>query len=666
MGTGALMSLGTRALFANYSALQTTGNNIANANTPGYSRQGVELATAGGQFTGAGFFGKGVDVATVTRSHNQFLTREVASTDALAAADASRAAQLKQLENVFDTGEAGIGHAAGQFLNAFVDVAAKPQDSSARQVALSRADELATRFRAAGQQLDALQSGATLELRTSAKQVSELAQRVAAINEKIVGSVGSGHQPNDLLDQRDQMVREIGKVIQVTSIAADDGSVNLFIGGGQRLVLGSQASQLVTVPDPYDPTRVQLGLKEGATAIAMPEGLITGGSIAGLMRFQNVDLVDARNLLGQMASALAGRVNEQQALGLDLRQPAGAGAAMFNVGKLAVLPAATNAKAGGVDVASMIDGSGARVPTVGLTVTSPSELEASDYELQADPAGAGTYQLKRLRDGLSRTVAAGDVIDGFRIDISAPAPSAGDRFLLQPVGGASRNMRRVLDDPRGIAAAAPVAATTGAGNTGTASVASLRAATTALDPTLRATLSFTSASGDYDWELRDAATDALVSNGSATWAAGVPVSLNGWELNLSGVPASGDTITVQKTEFPASNNGNARALVDLRDAALVGQQTSGGVVTQPGVAITDAYANALADIGVRVQSSNTAARMSASAATDAQAANAEATGVNLDEEAARLIQYQQSYQAAAKMLQVAQSVFDTLLQATSS
>ncbi len=666
MGTGALMSLGTRALFANYSALQTTGNNIANANTPGYSRQGVELATAGGQFTGAGFFGKGVDVATVTRSHNQFLTREVASTDALAAADASRAAQLKQLENVFDTGEAGIGHAAGQFLNAFVDVAAKPQDSSARQVALSRADELATRFRAAGQQLDALQSGATLELRTSAKQVSELAQRVAAINEKIVGSVGSGHQPNDLLDQRDQMVREIGKVIQVTSIAADDGSVNLFIGGGQRLVLGSQASQLVTVPDPYDPTRVQLGLKEGATAIAMPEGLITGGSIAGLMRFQNVDLVDARNLLGQMASALAGRVNEQQALGLDLRQPAGAGAAMFNVGKLAVLPAATNAKAGGVDVASMIDGSGARVPTVGLTLTSPSELEASDYELQADPAGAGTYQLKRLRDGLSRTVAAGDVIDGFRIDISAPAPSAGDRFLLQPVGGASRNMRRVLDDPRGIAAAAPVAATTGAGNTGTASVASLRAATTALDPTLRATLSFTSASGDYDWELRDAATDALVSNGSATWAAGVPVSLNGWELNLSGVPASGDTITVQKTEFPASNNGNARALVDLRDAALVGQQTSGGVVTQPGVAITDAYANALADIGVRVQSSNTAARMSASAATDAQAANAEATGVNLDEEAARLIQYQQSYQAAAKMLQVAQSVFDTLLQATSS
>ena len=663
MGTGALMSLGTRAMFANYAALQTTGNNIANANTPGYSRQTVALATAGSQSTGSGFFGKGVDVATVSRSHNEFLTREVAATSAQAAADQTRTTQLKQLESIFDTGEAGIGHAAGQFLNAFVDVAAKPQDSSARQVVLARADELATRFRAAGQQIDALQSGVTVALKTSAKQVSELAQKVADINDKIAGSIGSGHQPNDLLDQRDELVREISQHIQVTTIAADDGSMNLFIGGGQRLVLGKQASQMIAMPDLYDPNKVRLGLKEGGATVALPDGLITGGAIAGLMRFQSTDLVDARNLLGQIASSLAGRVNEQQALGLDLRQPAGSGAAIFDAGVPKVLAANANAKVGGVDVASMIDASGARVPTVSVAVTSPSELEASDYELQADPGGAaGVYQLKRLSDGLSRTVAAGDVIDGFRLDVAAPVPAAGDRFLLQTVGGAPRNMQRVLADPRGIAAAAPVTATVDADNTGTASVAGIRATSTALDPSLRATISFTSATGDYDWELRDAATNALVSNGAATWQAGVPISLNGWEMQLSGVPASGDGFTVEKTAYPASNNGNARALVDLRDAALVGQRTAGGVVTLAGVTVTDAYANALTDIGVRVQSSNTSAQMSASAAADAKAANAEASGVNLDEEAARLIQFQQSYQAAAKMLQVAQSVFDTLLQ----
>ena len=191
MGTGALMNIGTRAMFANYSMLQTTGNNNANANTPGYSRQYAELATAGGQLTGSGFFGKGVDVATVSRSHNEFLTREVVATSALASADEARAAQLKQLETVFDTGEAGIGYAAGQFLNAFTDVASKPQDTSARQVVLARADDLASRFRTAGDQLDSLQSGTALALNTSAKQVTELAQRVAAINEKI--EIGRAH-----------------------------------------------------------------------------------------------------------------------------------------------------------------------------------------------------------------------------------------------------------------------------------------------------------------------------------------------------------------------------------------------------------------------------------------------------------------------------------------
>ncbi|KNZ34372.1 MAG: flagellar hook protein [Methylibium sp. NZG] len=663
MGTGALMSIGTRAMFANYAALTAVGNNIANANTPGYSRQQVELATAGSQGGGSGFFGKGVDVATVSRSHNQFLTREVAYTASLASADAARAAQLSQLENIFDTGEAGIGHAAGQFLNAFVDVAAKPQDASARQVALSRADELATRFRAAGQQVDALQSGVSHALGVSTKQVSDLAQQVATINQKIVGSIGAGHEPNDLLDQRDQLVREISQQVQVTTIAADDGSMNLFIGGGQRLVLGGQAAQLVTLADPYDASRMQLGLKDGGVTVVLPDNLVTGGSTAGLLRFQNDDLVDARNLLGQMAASIAGRVNEQQALGLDLRQPAGSGAPIFDTGSAKVMPHGSNAKAGGVDVASMLDVNGARISTVSIAVTTPSELEASDYLLQADPGGSGGYQLTRLSDGLARAVAAGDVVDGFRIDIAAPAPAAGDRFLLQTVGGAAGNLKRVLDDPRGIAAAAPVTATAYTENTGTATVASIRAVSTTLDPNLRAELSFTNATGDYDWVLYDSGNN-VAANGTATWQAGRPIALNGFELSLSGVPANGDRFTVEKTAFPATNNGNARALVDLRDAALIGQRSSGGVVTQAGVTVTDAYANALADVGVRVQSAKTSAQMSASASADAQAANAEASGVNLDEEAARLIQFQQSYQAAAKMLQVAQSVFDTLLDIT--
>jgi len=665
MSSSALLSIGTRAMFANYAALQTTGNNIANVSTAGYSRQSVELETAGGQFTGAGFFGKGVNVATVSRSHDEFLTREAAGSQALASGDAARSAQLQQLEKIFATGEDGIGYAAGQFLNAFVDVANRPTDASARQVVLARAADVASRFRSAGEQIDTIQAGVTSELKASVDSVNSLAQRVAALNNQIAASAGSGHQPNDLLDQRDQLISQISQYVQVSTIAADDGSVGVFLGGGQRLVLGNNAVTLAAVADPFDPGVVHLGVTDAGGDHAFPDDLMSGGSIAGLLRFQNNDLTHARNLLGQMASALAGEVNQQQSLGLDLGQPAGFGAAIFSVGQPGVMPASGNAKAAnGTDAASYVNAQGVRVSSVSLTVTDPSELQPSDYTLRNSPITAGSYELTRLSDGLVRTVASGAVVDGFRVDVAAPLPSAGDRFLLRPVGNALTGMQRVLDDPKGIAAASPVTATLGTSNTGSATVADLHATSNALNPDLTATITFTDDSGGYNYTLVDTTGILPTTSGSGTWQAGQPISLDGWQMTLNGVPKTNDTLTVAKTAYPAINNGNARALTDLRDARMVGQQTLAGGSIVPGATITDAYAEAMSDIGVRVQGAQTTAKMSAAVAADAESARSAKAGVNLDEEAARLIQFQQSYQAAAKMLQVAQSVFDTLLQVT--
>lgn len=654
MANMALLSIGARALFANYAALQTVGNNIANANTQGYSRQSVEFATANGQFTNQGFLGRGVDVATVSRAHSEFLTREVNVATAFAAADEVRAGQLQRLEGIFGTGEAGLGFAASQFFNAFVDVANNPQDSSARQVVLSNADMLAQRFSAAGSKISELQTGVVQDLGVALAQVNTLARGVADLNRRVGEALGLGQPPNDLLDQRDELIRKISEIVPVTTIGASDGSLNVFIGGGQRLVLGSGASSLSLVSDKFDPGRAGVALTEAGKTIPLTANLLASGKVGGLLRFQNIDLVDARNLLGQMAQAISASVNAQQALGLDLGQPPTSGAPLFSTGALRVAPSTANAKAGGVDVASLLDANGVRVPSVSIAIVDATRLQASDYELLADAGGSGTYQLTRLRDGLVRTVAAGDVVDGFRIDIGAPLPVAGDRFLLQPVGQAANNMQLVLRDPRGIAAASPVTATLGNTNTGTAAVASLRAVDPNLDPNLTATLTFTSASGDYDWELRDPG-NAVVASGSATWQAGTPVALNGWELQLAGVAADGDKVTVQKTLYPAANNGNARALADLRSAALVGAQGTAGAT------ITDAYANAMSEIALRVQGARTSAQISAGVSTAARAANDDVAGVNLDEEAARLIQYQQSYQAAAKLLQVAQTVFDALL-----
>ena len=639
---------------ASYSALATTGHNISNANVRGYSRQQVELATAEGQFSGAGFYGKGVDVTTVTRAHDAFLTREAATASSLAAMDSSRLEMLRQLESVFPTGEQGVGHAAGEFLNAMVDLSARPGDAATRQVVLARAQEVADRFAAAGAQLDVLQQEVQETLKADVAQVNQLAASIAELNQRIASVLGLGHSPNDLLDQRDQALADLSQKLQLTTVEADDGTLTVFIAGGQRLVLGTQVQALTVEVDPTDATRSALGLSDSGFVRQLQLQELGGGTITGLLRFQNGDLVDARAQLGQLAAALSGKVNEQQALGLDLSDPPGSGAPIFDVGPAVALPNANNA----------VNGAGQFVGRVGLTVIDPTQLLASEYALRADPLGApGVWQLTRLQDGLVRSIGSGDIVDGMRIDVGPPAPAATDRYLLQPVTRAANGMRRVLDDVRGLAAASPLSPSVATPNTGTGSVAALRVVSPAADPQLTATIRFTSDTGDYSWELRDRVSNALQSSGVGSWTAGTPIALNGFELELNGVPRSGDAFGVGKTLYPASNNGNALAFTALRDAALVGRGPLSGGGVSGGSSITDAYAAAMANIGVRVQGARSTADISGAVATQAEASRSAKSGVNLDEEAARLIQYQQSYQAAAKILQIAQSIFDTLLDA---
>ena len=651
MSASGLMSIGVRAMNANYVGLQTTGHNIANAGVEGYSRQQVELQTALGQFTGAGFFGKGVDVTTVTRVYDQFLTRESMTSRAQSSFDTARLDRLQQLESLFAGGDDGIGQSAGALLNAMVDLANHPQDLSARNVVLGRAGELAARFSGAAAQLDDIQSGVTQEIGAQVTQVNEIARQIASVNDRIAVAQGSGHTPNDLLDQRDRLLSDLSSHIQITTVAADDGSVAVFAGGGQRLVLGGQASQLQVTSDPYDASRVALGIVEGGTVRPLSAALIGGGSIGGLLSFQDEDLVRARTMLGQLGAAIAGSVNEQQALGLDLGVPADAGAPMFSIGAPQALPATTNARLA----------SGAFTSTVTLTTVDPSQLQASEYELANNGAG---WQLTRRLDGFTQTVVDDQVVDGFRIDLGTPAPATTDRFLLQPVTRAASAMARVLNDPRGIAAASPVTASVGGGNTGSATVASLTVVSPTVDPDQTATITFTSGTGAYNWELRDRVSNALLTSGSGTWTAGQPIALNGFELSLAGVPASGDVFSVAQTAFPASNNGNALALANLRDAMLVGRVSNGSGGLTGGMNVTDAWAAAMADIGVRAQGAMTASSISTQVADAAKQAWSERSGVNLDEEAAKLMFYQQGYQAASKVLQVAQTLFDTLLDVT--
>jgi len=656
-----LLTLGARAMFANQAALQTIGQNIANANTVGYSRQSVVLTTSAGQFTGAGFFGKGVDVQTVVRSHNDFLTKEATTSKSTASADATRAEQLARMEKVFPPGTDGLGYAASQFLNAMVDVTSRPSDPSARQVALGRASELAVRFSNGGQQLTDLQAGVVSDLRASVTVVNQLAKQIANVNEQVAKLRGTGHTPNDLLDQRERLISQLGEYVAVTTLPADDDTVGVFIGGGQRLVLGNQASALQVSADAYDSQRAVLSLNEGGINRALDESVLTGGSMSALLAFQNKDLQDARNMLGQLAAAIGTRVNEQNALGLDLSNPPGQGGGIFNVAEPRVLAAASNAR----------DAAGAFVSGVDATIVNAGQLQASSYKLTS--SAPGTYELTRLMDGLVRTVNDGDTIDGFKISFNPSAPVPGESFLIEPVGAAAVEMRRVLDSPNGIAAASPLTASAAINNSGTLTIDSVYAVNSNVDVNQAPiTIEFgtpdaTTKTVPYTMTL----ADGSVLNGN--WSAGQPIGNQpaagidlGFELRTNGVPRLGDKIKLEKTIYTSTNNGNAKAFLNIQSDAFIGRQVLPDGSMTAGSTVNDAYASSMSEIGSRVQSAAYLSGVSTTVATDAEANRAGQAGVNLDEEASRLMQFQQGYQAAAKVLQTAQTLFDELMRIASA
>ena len=653
----ALLSIGSRAMAANYAALQTTGHNIANAGVAGYSRQRVETATASARSTGSGYVGTGVDVQTVTRAHDQFLTREAANAKAMSGMDTARLESLRRLEEVFRPGEQGIGHAAGEFLNSMVDLASRPADLATRQVVLARAGEVADRFRLAGTQLEALQGDVGISVNDAVTRANALVGGIAELNARILAA-SEGQVPNDLLDERDRQVSELSQLLQVKTIQAGDGSTSVFFAGGAVLVNGGRAAALKVVPDEDDANRLAIEFEIDGTSRPVDPLDLGGGSIAGWLRFQNEDLLQASTTLGQMAMALAGVINEQQSLGLDLRTPAGRGAALFDVADPVAQPAQTNAR----------NQAGAFVAQVELEVTDARLLRATEYALTADP-DTGTWKVERLSDGMVfANIANGSEFDGLRIDFGPTPPALSDRFLLQPVTYAAASLRRAFTDPRALAAASLLGADVGADNTGTASIARLRLTSVDIDPALDARVVFT---GADTVELRDRVGGGLLATG--TWARGEPIawdsddsSLTGFDLLLDGQPDVGDVFTLAPTVRVERNNTNALAFAELRDMRFIGRVLDADGRPQGGSTVIEAWSSAIAETGVRTQAADSAAQISKAVADQAEMRRAAQSGVNLDEEAARLIQYQQSYQAAAKVLQVAQNVFDTLLQTAMS
>lgn len=636
MGTG-LFNIGVTGLAAAQAGLLTTGHNISNATTPGYSRQQTVQSTNTPQFTGAGFLGQGTNVSTVKRIYNQFLAAQTLSVQSRLAELNAYGDQIRQIDNLLADSSAGLSSAMNDYFRGVHEVAANPASIPARQALLSAAQALVGRFQSLDGRLNEIREGVGTQLASAITNINSYATQIAEVNQRITlaQAAGPGQPANDLLDQRDQLIADLNSQVRVTTVTDADGSLNVFVGNGQALVVGTRSFGLSVRQSGEDASRMTVGisLTSGGSA-TVPESMLTGGTLGGLLSFRSASLDAAQNALGRIAIGLAETTNAQHRLGQDLDGALG-GNFFTQPAPQVLYP--NNPLNGGNAV-------------IGAAVSNAGSLTTSDYRLSAD--GGGNYTLTRLSDNVTLFAGAAlpQSVDGLAIDIVSGAANAGDTFLIQPTRSAAGNIGVALADPRSIAAAAPIRSTASNSNTGTGSI-SAGSVNAPPPPNANLTQSVTITFDDPPTTF-DVSGTGTGNPANVAYTAGGSISYNGWTIKISGTPAAGDVFTISANSAGVSDNRNALLLAALQTAKTL----AGGSASYQ-----SAYAQIVSDVGNKTREiavTTTAQENIVKQATDAQQS---LSGVNLDEEAANLLRYQQAYQASGKMIEIASKLFDTLL-----
>lgn len=624
-----VMSTGLSALLAFQRALDTTSHNIANANTAGYVRQRTEFGARAPQAFGSGWVGRGVDVLTITRQYDQYLVTEARGAASSSAGLSTYASLAERVNNLFGDSANGLAATLQRLQGALQGVATEPTSIPARQVLIGEARGVVERLGFFDARLRDLESEAELRLDTEINEVNSLAAGIARLNRDIAtGLAATGQPPNDLLDERDRLLDRLATKLNVTLVPQDGMIVNVFVGRGQALVLNQSAARLDTRPDGFDPTRsrVMLLSDQGASDVT---SALTGGALGGLLEFRSGLLDPTRNALGRIAAGLAETLNTQHRAGQDLAGRPGAD--LFRVGPVAVSPHGSN---GGAVTLSV-----ARAPAAALT--------AADYQLDYQ---GGAWSLRRLDTGafvtMTGTGTSGDPLraDGLEI-VVAGTPADGDRFLIRPTREAVAGLGLAILDPARIAAGTPIRAEALPANAGDA-VTSLGEVVDATNPLLRA---------EVEIEFLSPTTYSVNGSGSFTFISGAPIEINGWRIAITGSPAAGDRFRISANDNGIGDNRNALAMA----TALGRAQFDGGTTS-----LNSAVARLTTDVGTRTQQAQMSRDAQKLMYEEAVKARENANGVNLDEEAANLLRFQQAYQAAAQLVRIAGQMFDTLLDAT--
>lgn len=547
-----LYSLGISGLNAAQAGLTTTGHNIDNSTTDGYNRQRVLTSTAGATATSAGFYGRGVQVDTVQRQYDSFLYKQLVGAQSSSSSYSTYLDQVSQIDNMLGNETVGISPALADFFASVNAVASKPADAATRQDLIGKGQSLVSQINSAYQDLQTQRDGLNQQIAQAVNSVNGYLNQINKLNQEIViaRGQGNGNAPNDLLDQRDQLLSELSKTVGIRYTTQGD-TVSISLESGQALLSGNTVYSLQAVPSAADPSRTVVaynlpsGLGGATTPVELSDSKLTNGTLGGLLQFRTNSLDVIQNQLGQMAAGLAVTFNTLHQQGIDLQ--GNAGGDFFSLASPTALTGAKN--------------TGNAMLTA--EYTDASQLTAYDYKISYDGTN---YTVTRLPDNAAVTATPTGTpptslaFDGLTVNITGTA-AAGDTWTLQPTRNAARDLGMAITDPAKIAASST--------------------------------------------------TDPGTSNGA-------------------------NALALAQLQTTRNLSGNSLSVTDLFSQIVnnVGQQTA------------DAKANDKAQTTVVNQ------RMQN---------NASVSGVNLNEEYVNLSQYQEQYQAAAKIIDVASTIFDALL-----
>ncbi|KVQ98617.1 flagellar hook-associated protein FlgK [Burkholderia ubonensis] len=655
-----LMNLGISGLNAAIWGLTTTSNNIANAATPGYTIERPVYAEASGQYTGSGYLPQGVNTVTVQRQYSQYLSDQLNNAQTQGGALSTWNTLVAQLNNYVGSPTAGISTAITNYFTGLQNVANKAADTSVRQTAMSNAQVLADQLKAAGAQYDALRQSVNTQLSATVAQINTYTTQIAQLNQQIATAGSQGQPPNQLMDQRDQAVSNLSSLAGIQVVRNDQG-YSVFMAGGQPLVVADKSYTLAAVTSSSDPSELTIvsqgiaGANPPGPNQALPDASLSGGTLGGLLAFRRQTLDPAQAQLGAIATSFAAQVNAQNALGVDLSGNPGGN--LFSTGSPTVY--ANQANTGGA--------------TLNVSFANPSQPTTSDYTLSYQ--GANKYALTDRATGTvvgTATSATMPIsIGGLNFSVSGTM-NAGDSFTVLPTRGALGGFSLATANGSAIAAASPVAVSASGTNTGTGKITQgavtagyqIPAGGTTLtyDATTNTLSGFPAGTtvtiaGTPPTTVPIAGPTTTVPYNPATGATmtmtgAAAGAINGVTITLSGTPSTGDTFKIGPYSGGTSDGSNALALAQLVTAKTLG----GGTTT-----LTGAYANYVNGIG------NTASQLKSSSAAQTALvgqitkAQQEVSGVNQNEEAANLMQYQQLYQANAKVIQTASTLFQTVL-----